>query len=67
MDKYGGADGPGQEGKGYDSSLSSVIQLTLINLPCLRVVFLAWGAWAAKRVEKLDKVCRVYPCLIRKH
>ncbi len=24
------------------------------------VVFLAWGAWAAKRVAKLDKVCIHY-------
>ena len=23
------------------------------------IVFMAWGAWAAKRVEKLDKVCIV--------
>lgn len=36
------------------------------------IVFLAWGAWAAKRVAKLDKVrlprlvppCSLFPCFL---
>jgi uracil-DNA glycosylase len=30
------------------------------------VVFLAWGAWAAKRVAKLSKVSRVFGSLVTK-
>ena len=44
VDKYGGADLPSRMGGTGGSGLGK------------GVVFLAWGAWAAKRVAKLSKV-----------
>jgi uracil-DNA glycosylase len=47
VDKYGGANLPGQDASG-DSGFGR------------GVVFLAWGAHAAKRVAKLDQVIIIY-------
>lgn len=47
IDKYGGANLPNAANSSEASDISGVGR---------GVVFLAWGAWAAKRVAKLDKV-----------
>lgn len=49
VDKYGGANLPA----GKDSKEASGIGRG--------IVFMAWGAWAAKRVAKLNKVLSVSP------